>query len=221
VSFVVTIDGPAGAGKSSVARRLAKSLGIRYLDTGAIYRGIAYWLDGRGILPDEGEKIAENLSSLSVHIEARGVFVNGEDVSGSIRTPRIDQVVSAYAALKTVRDALIGLQREQAEHGDLIADGRDAGTVVFPEADLKIFLTASPEARAERRYKEFLRKGEAVVYPQVLAQMRERDRLDSRREIAPLKEPKGAVHVDTSAMTEDVVVNELAFLIRGRMEQSL
>jgi cytidylate kinase len=220
MSFVVTIDGPAGAGKSSVARRLAQSLGIRYLDTGALYRGVAYWLDGQGIQPHEEEKIAESLSSLSVRLEARSVFVNGEDVTGAIRTPRVDRVVSAYSALKAVRDALIALQRDQAEGDDLIAEGRDAGTVVFPGADLKIFLTGSAEARAERRYKELLRKGEAVAYPQVLDEMRERDRLDSRREFAPLKEPEGAVRMDTSAMSEDAVVNELTFLIKSRKKQN-
>ncbi|MDR1649674.1 MAG: (d)CMP kinase [Synergistaceae bacterium] len=221
--FVITIDGPAGAGKSSVARRLAKHLGIRYLDTGAIYRAVAYRLDGEGISPSFGEekKMAEFLASLEIRLEKEGIFVNGENVTGSIRSARIDRIVSGYAASKVVRGALLDLQRAQAEYGDLIADGRDTGSVVFPGADMKFFLTASPQARAERRYKELLRKGEAVAYKEVLAQIHERDNADSRRELAPLLEPQGSVHVDTSLMDEDEVVNQLLFLIKRRMAQEL
>jgi cytidylate kinase len=223
VCFVITIDGPAGAGKSSVARRLAKHLGIRYLDTGAIYRAVAYRLDGEGISPSFGEekKMAEFLASLEIRLEKEGIFVNGENVTGSIRSARIDRIVSGYAASKVVRGALLDLQRAQAEYGDLIADGRDTGSVVFPGADMKFFLTASPQARAERRYKELLRKGEAVAYKEVLAQIHERDNADSRRELAPLLEPQGSVHVDTSLMDEDEVVNQLLFLIKRRMAQEL
>ncbi|MDR2529148.1 MAG: (d)CMP kinase [Synergistaceae bacterium] len=214
MGFVVTLDGPAGAGKSSVARQLAKRLGIRYLDTGAIYRAIAHTLDKQGIPPVEGEKLRKNLAVLDVRIEEAGVFVNGEDVSASIRTHRVDRIVSSYAALKSVRAALLGLQRDQAKYGALITDGRDTGTVVFPGADIKFFLTASPEARAERRYKELVKKGEAVIFREVLAQIHERDRADRTRETAPLKEPEGALYVDTSCMTESEVVNQLMFIIR-------
>jgi cytidylate kinase len=217
VGFVVTVDGPAGAGKSSVAKRVSKRLGIRYVDTGAIYRAIALTLDKKGIAPVENEELTRGVASVSVRIETDGIFVNNVDVTESIRSYRVDRVVSGYAALKTVRDALLSLQREQAKHGDLIVDGRDTGTVVFPDADLKFFLTASPEARAERRYKELLRKGEAVIYKEVLAQIHERDRTDSNRELAPLREPRGAIHVDTSLMAENEVVNEVAFIIQSRM----
>jgi cytidylate kinase len=196
---------------------VGKRLGIRYLDTGAIYRAIAYTLDKNNIAPIENEELTRNLASMSVRVEAEGIFVDGVDVTESIRSYRVDRVVSGYAALKAVRDALLDLQREQARHGDLIVDGRDTGTVVFPNADLKFFLTASPQARAERRYKELLRKGEAVVYKEVLAQIHERDRTDSSREIAPLREPPGAIHVDTSLMAENEVVNELAFIIQNRI----
>jgi cytidylate kinase len=200
-----------------VTKRVSKRLGIRYLDTGAIYRAVAYALDKRGVAPIENEELARSVASVGVRFEEQGIFVDGENVTEAIRSYRVDCIVSGYAALKTVRDALLGLQREQAKHGDLIVDGRDAGTVIFPDADLKFFLTASPEARAERRYKELLKKGEAVFYKEVLAQIHERDRADSNREVAPLREPLGAIRVDTSAMAEDEVVNELTFIIQNHM----
>ncbi|MDR2176391.1 MAG: (d)CMP kinase [Synergistaceae bacterium] len=221
MGFVVTLDGPAGAGKSSVARRLAESLGIRYLDTGAIYRAVAYRLDGEGISSQEEEKMAESLASIKIRIEKEGIFVNDENVTGSIRSARIDRIVSGYAASKAVRGALLGLQRAQADYGDLIADGRDTGSVVFPGADIKFFLTATPQARAERRYKELLRKGEAAVYEEVLARIHERDDADSRREIAPLLEPPDSIRVDTSPMSEDEVVHRLLSLIKRRMTQDI
>lgn len=217
MDFVVTIDGPAGAGKSSVARRLAKRLGIRYLDTGAIYRAVAYTMDKRGIVLTEEGKIAEALVGLCLRMGTEGIFVGDEDVTTAIRTPHVDKIVSAWSALKVVRDALLGLQRDQAKYGSLIVDGRDTGTVVFPDADLKFFLTASPEARAERRYKELLKKGEAVSYKEVLSRMYERDRADSSREVAPLREPEEALRVDTSSMSEEEVVNQLIFIIQRRM----
>jgi cytidylate kinase len=127
----------------------------------------------------------------------------------------VDEIVSAYSALKPVREALLGLQRDQANYGDLVTDGRDMGTVVFPDADIKFFLTAAPEARAERRHKELLKKGESARYEEVLAQIRERDRIDSSRELAPLKEPVGSIHVDTSNMTEDEVVEHLTATVQG------
>jgi cytidylate kinase len=142
-------------------------------------------------------------------------------VTQPIRSSKVDRVVSRYAALKIVRDALLSLQRDQAKEGPLIVEGRDTGSVVFPNADIKFFLTASPEARAERRYKELLRRGEAIVYKDVVAQMYERDRADRNREIAPLREPAGAIRIDTSSIGENEVVNELAFIIRRRMAQDL
>ena len=221
MNFVITIDGPAGAGKSSVAKRLAKRLNFRYLDSGAMYRAIAYWMDRKGIPPDEGPELQDALASITVRVGAESVYVNDEDVTASIRSHRIDRIVSGYAALRTVRDALLGLQRDQRQYGPLIVDGRDTGSVVFPDADLKFFLTASPEARAERRYKELLKRGEAVIYKEVLAQMRERDRIDSSREVAPLREPLGAIRIDTSSMAENEVVNELAFIVQRRMSQDI
>lgn len=221
MSFIITIDGPAGAGKSTVAKCVARRLGIRYLDTGAIYRAVAYILDREGLSLSDGEKVSKRLASLRLRIDAQEVWVDGEDVTGVIRTPRVDRVVSACAALKVVRDALLDIQREQAEYGPLVVDGRDTGSVVFPNADMKFFLTASAEARAERRYKELLRKGEAISYKDVLHRMYERDRADSTREVAPLREPEGAIRIDTSAMSEEEVVNELTFLVRRCMDAVL
>ncbi|MDR1379058.1 MAG: (d)CMP kinase [Synergistaceae bacterium] len=219
MSFVVTVDGPAGAGKSSVAKRLAKLLNIRYLDTGAIYRAVAYFLDKKGVVPSEGPALKENVTSIGVRIEGESLFVNGEEVTQFIRSQNVDCIVSRYAALETVRNALLNLQRNQAKDGALIAEGRDTGSVVFPDADIKFFLTASLEARAKRRYQELLGRGEAVVYQDVVRQMYERDRTDSHREIAPLREPRGAIRIDTSSMEENKVVNELAFIIRSRITQ--
>lgn len=221
MNFIITIDGPAGAGKSSVAKRLAKRLGVRYLDTGAIYRAVAYAMEKKGVSLSEESRIEETLSQLRLRLGKDGIFVDDEDVTTAIRTPQVDKIVSAWSALKVVRDSLLHLQRDQTQYGSLIVDGRDTGTVVFPHADLKFFLTASPEARAERRYKELLKKGEAVGYKEVLSRMYERDRADSSREVAPLKEPEGAIRVDTSAMSEEEVVNQLAFLIQRRIGLAL
>jgi cytidylate kinase len=174
-------------------------------------------MDSRGISPHAEGEIAYSLTRLGIRLEKNGIFVDGENVTGSIRSARVDRIVSGYAASRAVRNALLGLQREQALYSDLIVDGRDTGSVVFPDADMKFFLTASPRARAERRYKELLRKGEVIVYEEVLAQIRERDNADSRREIAPLMEPEGAIHVDSSLMDEEDVVGKLAFIIQRQM----
>jgi len=219
MGFVVTLDGPAGAGKSSVSKRLAKRLNFNYLDTGALYRAVAYCMDKNGIAPYENDRLTEYLGSIHVRIDSGNVFVNEEDVTSLIRSAHVDKVVSAFSALQSVREALLGLQRAQADYGNLVTDGRDMGTVIFPKADLKFFLTATPKARAERRYKELLKKGEAVLYNEVLAQIRERDRMDSGREIAPLKEPIGSIYLDTSYMSEDEVVDQLTVIVRGRIQE--
>lgn len=219
MSFVVTLDGPAGAGKSSVGKRLAKRLDFYYLDTGAIYRAIAYCMDRDGIAPKESERLTEYLNLMRVRIDGIGVFVNEDDVTASIRSAHVDDVVSAYSALKSIREALLGLQRDQVNYGNLVTDGRDMGTVVFPRADVKFFLTATPEARAERRYKELLKKGEHAIYDEVLTQIRDRDRIDIEREFAPLKEPVDSFRVDTSCMAEDEVVDHLVAVVRSKMAQ--
>jgi cytidylate kinase len=214
VSFVVTIDGPSGAGKSSVAKSLAERLGIRCLDTGAIYRSVAYVLDKRGFSPTEEKRVADAVASLSVRILPEGIFVDGEDVTTAIRTPYVDSIVSAWARLGVVRSGLLALQREQAKYGSLVAEGRDMGSVVFPAADVRFFLTASSEARAERRHRELLERGESVSCEDVRVRLNERDRADSERELAPLKEPEGAIRIDTSLMEKEDVINELLLIVR-------
>ncbi|MDR1732031.1 MAG: (d)CMP kinase [Synergistaceae bacterium] len=218
--MIVTIDGPSGAGKSSVAERVARELGIRRLDTGALYRTVAFVLDRRGLLPAEGEKTFDAVKGLSVRLEGEKVFAGDEDVTCAIRTPHVDGIVSAWAALSSVRSALLSVQRDQARYGSLVAEGRDMGTVVFPDADVRFFLTASPEARAERRFKELQARGENIAYEDVLARMHERDHADSVRELAPLKEPEGAIHVDTSRMDMEAVVQKLVSIVRDRMAKS-
>ncbi len=219
MTYVLTIDGPAGAGKSSTARRLARRLGVRYLDTGAIYRAVALLLDEAGILPSEEDAVRRALAGARVELRDEGVLLNGLDVSLKIRTPHIDRVVSAYSALPCVRSALLGLQRDQAKYGSLVVEGRDAGSVVFPDAPLKFFLTASPEARARRRCLEREAKGEDASYEETLAAIRERDRFDSSRETAPLRRPEGAILLDTSDMSEDEVVECFEGLVRDAVRR--
>ena len=218
MSFVVTIDGPAGAGKSSVAKRLARRLSVRYLDTGAIYRALAFALDRKGIPPDDTAGLRGALRGVSIELREGGVLLNGEDVSDAIRTPHVDGIVSAYSALGCVRKALLDLQRGQRQYGSLVVEGRDVGSVVFPDAPLKFFMTASPEARARRRCLELQRRGESVSFEDVLSQICARDRFDSTRAIAPLTRPENAVLVDTSEMTEDEVLKYLERRVRDTLE---
>ncbi|MDE6592430.1 MAG: (d)CMP kinase [Oscillospiraceae bacterium] len=205
MSINIAIDGPAGAGKSTIAKAAAKALGYIYVDTGALYRSVAYYVMLRG-------KDVNNRSAVEILLQdivpelkyidgEQHVFVNGEDVTGKIRTPEVSMATSVVSAIPRVRDFLFNLQQKIAVENNVIMDGRDIGTVVLPNADLKIFLTASPEARAERRYKELSQKGNAPAYEQVLSDIIKRDREDSTRKIAPLKQAEDAVLLDTTDMT--------------------
>ena len=187
----VAIDGPAGAGKSTVARGAAKKLGYIYVDTGALYRTVALAATRNGVL-ESAEKTEQMLKDITVDLAfddagAQCVYLNGEDVSSLIRTPEISMAASNVSKIPAVRAFLLGLQRDIAAKNNVIMDGRDIATVVLPDAQVKIFLTASPECRAERRYKELLEKGENVKYDDVLADVNPPDYQDSQREIAPLK----------------------------------
>ena len=219
MSYVITIDGPAGAGKSSIAKRAAHELGIKYLDTGAIYRAIALILAEAEVKPDNDEYLREALSDIRVELRDGKVLVNDFDVSGEIRTPEVDELSSVYSALPVVRKALLGLQQEQEKYGSIIAEGRDVGSVVFPNARVKFFLTATPEARAKRRYTERVSKGKEANYDEILSAIIERDKNDSTREAAPLSVPEGAIYLDTSDMTEDEVLKTILDHVKAALSQ--
>ena len=219
MSYVITIDGPAGAGKSSIAKRAAHELGIKYLDTGAIYRAIALILAQAEIKPDNDEYLREALSDIRVELRDGKVLVNDFDVSGEIRTPEVDELASVYSALPVVRKALLGLQQEQEKYGSIVAEGRDVGSVVFPNARVKFFLTASPEARATRRYTERVSKGKEADYDEILSAIIERDKHDSTRDTAPLSIPEGAIYLDTSDMTEDEVLKYILDHVKAALSE--
>ena len=206
MSYIITIDGPAGAGKSSVAKEVARRLGINYLDTGAIYRAITLILYESEVRPVDDYIMREALSKIRIELKNKAVLVNDFDVTGEIRTPMVDELSSKYSAVPSVRKALLSLQKEQGTHGSIVAEGRDIGSVVFPGAEAKFFLTASPEARAKRRYTERISKGKPADYDEILQAIIERDKNDSSREISPLTVPDGAIYVDTSDMTEEQAV---------------
>lgn len=199
----VAIDGPAGAGKSTIAKAAAKQLNYIYVDTGALYRTIAYNAVKKNVVDDTNAVIAL-LNDTKVELKyidgVQAVFLNGEDVSAYIRTPEISMGASKVSAIPEVRAFLLSLQQEIAKENDVIMDGRDIATVVLPNADVKIFLFASPECRALRRYKELVEKGENVKYEDVLADVNQRDYQDSHREIAPLKPSEDSIMLDTSTL---------------------
>ncbi len=215
VPLVITVDGPAGSGKSTVAKALANRLGLSYLDTGALYRAIAWYLNNHGISAIEGETLTNALEALSITLGKQGVRIGGHNVTSLIRSPEVDGVVSSYAALPSVRRKLLDLQRRQALLPGIVADGRDMGTVVFPCASCKFFLIATPEIRAQRRVKEIRERGETVSYQDVLEGIRERDRIDSEREEAPLRKPENSFEIDTSGMSIEEVVSRMYGIVAG------
>ena len=221
-NFDVAIDGPSGAGKSSLARRCAAELGLLYVDTGAIYRTVGLAVLRRGVDPKKEEAVAAILSELEIGMgyedgEQR-MYLNGEDVSREIRMPEISMYASDVSAHAAVRSFLLEMQRKLARENCVIMDGRDIGTVVLPEAKLKIYLTASPEARAERRMKELQAKGVEQPYEEVLRDIIQRDEQDMNREVAPLRQAEDAVLVDTTEIDFDQSFELLCGIIRERME---
>lgn len=196
----IAIDGPAGAGKSSTAKLIAKKLGYIYVDTGALYRTVGLYSIRKGIDTKDAEKVIATLPDVKVELKfidgSQHVFLNGEDVSDAIRTPEASMGASNVSAIPKVREFLFDLQRSIAANKNCIMDGRDIGTVVLPNADVKIFLTASVEERANRRYKEMLEKGESADYNDILEDIKKRDYQDSHREIAPLRQADDAIFVD-------------------------
>ena len=209
--YSIAIDGPAGAGKSTIARKLAKELGYYYVDTGAIYRTVAYFFDLWGVAPKDIDGITRYIDELNVGIEydeagLQHMIMNGMDVTADIRTQEIGQKASLVAAHAIVRDMLLDMQRDVAKKYDVVMDGRDIGSVVLPKATVKIFLTASAEVRAKRRCDELLAKGQKAKYEQVLKEIQQRDYQDSHREIAPLKQARDAIKLDTSDLDIDGVI---------------
>ena len=222
--MIVAIDGPSGSGKSSVAREIARRCGLTYLDTGAMYRSVAYVCLERGVDPDDGDAVAEIARQIAIDFVADGegqrVIANGEDVTAQIRTPEVECAVSPVSANPRVREVMVALQRSAGERGDVIAEGRDIGTVVFPRAELKVFLSASPEARARRRAVQRgggnLATGQSVAVDaadeqRILDDLVRRDEYDSSRETSPLRPAEDAHLIDSSSLGfEEVVTNILS-----------
>ena len=218
----IAIDGPAGAGKSTIARRLAKELGYMYVDTGAIYRTVAYFFDLWGIAPKDIDGITRYIDELTIGIEyddegVQHMIMNGMDVTADIRTQEISQKASLVAAHAIVRDMLLDMQRDVAKQYDVIMDGRDIGTVVLPKATVKIFLTASADVRAKRRCDELIAKGQKANYEQVLKEIKQRDYQDTHREVAPLKMSRDSVKLDTSDMDIEQVIASMKEIIAKKV----
>ena len=213
----IALDGPGGAGKSSVAKAVAKKLGIFYVDTGAMYRTIGLYVKEHGISPEDSASVAAALPNISLSVslvDGRQILcLDGKEVGDEIRTPEISMYASRVSAIPEVRSFLLDTQRRLADEQSIIMDGRDIGTVIFPDAEVKIFLTASPEARAKRRYDELIAKGTSVLYEDVLSEMNERDKNDSTREIAPLKPADDAILLDTSKLTFEESVAAVSEII--------
>lgn len=218
----VAIDGPAGAGKSTMAKRAAKELGFLYVDTGAIYRTVGYHMWLMGIGPKDADGIRRCLDDVNIEIrhEDDGVqhmILNGKDVTGEIRTPEMSKYASGVSAQKCVRDFLLEMQRKFARKHNVVMDGRDIGTVVLPNAQVKIFLTASAEERARRRFEELSQKGEKVSFDKVLQDMKQRDKQDTERAIAPLRAAPDAVKLDTSGNTIEQSIDEILSIVRRKL----
>ena len=221
-TYAIAIDGPAGAGKSTIAKRLAKELGYHYVDTGAIYRTVAYFMDLLGVSPKDTDGVERYIDELTIKIEydedgKQHMIMNGMDVSDEIRTQDISQKASLVSAQPVVREVLLDMQRDVAKAHNVIMDGRDIGTVVLPKANVKIFLTASAEVRAQRRTDELLAKGQKANYNQILKEIQQRDYQDTHREIAPLKMCRDSVKVDTSEMDIDQVVEEIKAIVAKKI----
>jgi CMP/dCMP kinase len=216
--LIIAIDGPVGSGKSTLARRVAELMGYVYIDTGAMYRSIALKALRRGVALDAADSLTALASNTRIDLRAQDggqqVFLDGEDVTSAIRTPEVAQAASKVAVVPGVRRVLVAEQRRAGGQGGVVMEGRDIGTVVFPDAELKIFLTASPETRAERRWREHQQKGDAIDLARTLEEIRERDRRDREREDSPLVRAKDATVVDSTAMEPEEVARLVVMLAR-------
>ena len=221
-TYSIAIDGPAGAGKSTIAKALAAELGYHYVDTGAIYRTVAYFMDLLGVSPKDTDGVERYIDELTVGIEydedgLQHMIMNGMDVTGDIRTQDISQKASLISAQPVVREVLLDMQREVARQHNVVMDGRDIATVVLPEAQVKIFLTASAEVRAKRRTDELLAKGQKADYNKILQEIQQRDYQDTHRPIAPLKMARDSVKVDTSELDIEGVIAAIQAVIKEKI----
>ena len=215
--FIVAVDGPAGSGKSTIAKKIAKKHEFTYLDTGAMYRMVTLYFIENNINMSDIKNIDDILDKISLDIKKDKFFLNNKDVTNAIRTPDVSKQVSEISAIKEVRLKLVEHQRNISKGKKVILDGRDIGTVVFPEAEVKIFLIASPEERAKRRHKEYITKGIAQSYEDVLESIKARDVLDSTRKESPLKKADDAVEIDSSFMSIEEVVDKISSYIKKRI----
>ena len=219
--YQIAIDGPSGAGKSTLAKAVAARLGIVYVDTGALYRTVGYFVRSRDVEPKDAEAVSALLPEIEIRVRyengVQRVYLNGEDLGDRIRTPEISLYASAVSAIPEVRTFLLETQKSIARENSVIMDGRDIGTVILPNADVKIFLTASIEARARRRYIELTEKGQSVVYEDVLREMELRDGNDRSRAVAPAVPAPDALFFDNSGMTVEEGVDAILAIIRGKI----
>ena len=217
MGFVVAVDGPAGSGKGTITKKIAKEMNLTSIDTGAMYRSVTLAMLNENIALDDYEKISKLLDEIKIEFKkidgVQKVYLNGKDVSLEIRTKPVNENVSPVSTIKIVRERLAKLQREMAETIDVIMEGRDIGTNVFPNANVKIYLDATPEERANRRMKQNEEKGISATYEEILESVKNRDFIDSTREIAPLKKADDAIYVDSSNMTIDEVVERIKKII--------
>lgn len=213
--MIITIDGPAASGKGTVARGIADRLGFAYLDTGAMYRAVALAALRRSLPCDDAAAVTALLPAIHIEMPTDRVRLNGEDVTEAIREPEVSQGASRVAAIPQVRAALVKQQRQIAKGLDIVCEGRDQGTVVFPDAPVKFYITADVRTRAERRFRELIAKGVATTLEREVAELKERDERDSQRADGPLRQPEDAVLIDTTHLKPDEVLDQLEGVIRG------
>ena len=222
--MIIAIDGPSGAGKSTLAKHLAKELKFVYLDTGAMYRALALKVLRQGIDLADDARLEELIAGTEIDLEETNgklaVLLDGVDVAGEIRTPEVSQMASKVSALRIVRARMLELQRDMGRRGSVVAEGRDIGTVIFPDAEVKIFLDASAGERARRRYNELKGAGRAVDYEETLREIEERDKRDSERDLAPLRKAEDAVMMDSSNATADDVAAKVLSHIRNKLREN-